>query len=384
MTASLYFHVPFCVGACDYCDFYSVISGKNDTQLDRYVDRLLEDADKTLRRYQVAAVPTIFIGGGTPSLLGAVRLRRFLTGLGSMLPDPVAEISLEANPESVDEPLLKACLDGGVTRLSLGIQSLDQRSRSAVGRIGTVEDAVRALSLGAAAYPAGLSVDLMSGLPFQDSRSLLSDLERVLAMGAGHVSLYALTLEPGTPLADRARRGQADLPDQDTADDLWIRGRDALMASGLEHYEVSNFAHPGRRCAHNMRYWRLESWLGCGPSASGTLVDEDGGTARRFAVPADVAAYLDGPVAPAEEFLDAPTLTAETLIMGFRTADGPDPELFRRRFGRAVEQAIGGTLKAWRRRGLARSDRLALSGAGMLLLDRFLVDCLAELDAEPF
>ncbi len=382
MTASLYFHVPFCAGACDYCDFYSLISATNDTRLDRYVDRLLDDTADALRRYGVETVPSVFIGGGTPSLLGAARLERLLTGLARLLPNQAAEISLEANPESVDESLLQACLDGGVTRLSLGIQSLDQRSRRAVGRIGTVDHALRALALAAAAYPAGLSVDLMSGLPFQGLRSLRSDIEKAVLTGAGHVSLYALTLEAGTPLAERARRGLANLPPPGTADDLWIAGRDALKAAGFEHYEVSNFARPGRRCAHNRRYWRLESWLGCGPAASGTIVDEDRGTARRLTVPTEAAAYLAGPAPPEEEFLDPPTLLAESLIMGFRTTDGPDPASFRRRFGRTMNDAIGRTLEVWGRRGLMRTDRLALTEAGLLLLDRFLVDCLTELDGQ--
>lgn len=384
MRAPLYLHIPYCAGACDYCDFYSLADRSLLGTMDRFVDRLLDDCAAELSAAAVDSVPTIFIGGGTPSLLGAARLGRLLAGLKSLLPERPGEFTIEANPESLDEDLLRACREGGVTRISLGLQSLSDASRRAVGRIGSAAGARAALALAAQAYPGALSVDLMSGLPFQTEGGLLADIDEVLRAGASHVSLYALTLEDHTPLAERALRGDARLPSGDEADALWIAGRDALIASGCEHYEVSNFAREGARCLHNCAYWRMEGWLGCGPAASGTIVSGGGGTAlrgvRRTVAP-DLAAYLSSPPVRDEELLDERTLAAETVMMAFRTSDGLDCDLFRRRFGASPEDRIGGTLEAWRGRSLLRPDRTALTEEGLLLLDHFLVDCLRELEA---
>jgi oxygen-independent coproporphyrinogen-3 oxidase len=201
------------------------------------------------------------------------------------------------------------------------------------------------------------------------------------------VSLYSLTVEPGTALAGRPR---PFLPPPDEADRLWIRGRDLLEAAGYEQYEVSNFARPGNRCRHNIRYWRMENWLGLGPAASGTIIDDETGTGRRHTALPDVDSWLAacspagefGPGLWTEECLDRPTLMKETLLMGFRRVEGPDPDLFRRRFGLTLEEAIPRTLDAWRRRALLHADRTALTRGGLLFLNAFLRDAFGELAAE--
>jgi oxygen-independent coproporphyrinogen III oxidase len=382
VEASLYLHVPFCAGACDYCDFYSVRCERADPRQDAFVDRILAEIEAGLDREGIDAVPTLFIGGGTPTLLGAPRLKRLLEGTLALCPTRPAEITVEANPESLSEAVVAALAEGGADRISLGLQSLNQRSRAAVCRIGSIESSIHALDLISKTFTGRFSVDLIAGLPFQDDSSLRSDIRRVLDSGAAHVSLYSLILEEGTPLAERAGSGVADLPDEERSDTLWIEGRDALEEAGLAQYEVSNFARPGEECRHNLRYWRMESWLGFGPAASGTLVDEAAGTARRVTVPPDVDAWLAGKTVSTEEAIDRTALMEEIFMMGFRTLAGVDAVLFKRRFGEPIETFIGNTLASWRRRGLAAEKIPALTREGLLFLDPFVLECLAEMETK--
>jgi oxygen-independent coproporphyrinogen-3 oxidase len=233
---------------------------------------------------------------------------------------------------------------------------------------------------------ASFSADLITGLPFQDEKILRKDIESLLAYDPGHVSLYSLTLAPGTPLEEK--KGTSLLPPAGEADRLWIAGRDLLLEAGYEQYEVSNFAKPSFRCAHNIRYWRMKNWLGAGPAASGTIIDDASGTGRRFTVPADVDLWLAshgrgrGALEDAE-FLDTLTLMKETFLMGFRFTEGPDAELFSRRFGRTIEETIPGALEKWRNRGFLRErgESPGLSGEGLLFLDSLLPDVFAEIDS---
>jgi oxygen-independent coproporphyrinogen-3 oxidase len=182
------------------------------------------------------------------------------------------------------------------------------------------------------------------------------------------------------------------LPEPDKADALWLAGRDALEKAGFEQYEVSNFALPGKRCAHNIRYWRMENWLAAGPAASLTLIDDANGTGRRYTYPPDIDAYLKAGrprIASAlHEELDNPTLMRETFLMGFRYCEGPDQEIFCRRFSRSIRECIPRTIARWQERGffseapsVTRSGGLAPSGQGLLFLDAFLRDAFAELEA---
>jgi len=379
LAASLYLHVPFCAGACDYCDFYSIASSSSDLRLDRTVDRLIQDVETELQKTLLVEVPTVFLGGGTPSFLGAERMERLLLGLHAILPNKPKELSIEANPESVDEKFLEACLRGGATRISLGIQSLNDKSRRAVGRIGTASSARRALTLLASYFPGRFSVDLIAGLPYQGKPELLSEIDEILSSGASHISLYSLTLEEGTPLARRAEDGDAELPDNDEADSLFLAGRDALEAAGLAQYEISNFARSGSECLHNLRYWNMQSWLAVGPGASATVVDEERATAKRYSMAKDVDAWLAGSAAVAHEFIDTKSLMEECVLMGFRLRSGIEENLFKQRFGLGVENFIPRSLEKARKRGHLCSDRPALTREGLLFLDPFLLDCFSEL-----
>lgn len=384
MTASLYIHIPFCAGACDYCDFYSIPVERGDIRMDRFIDILIEDIRRQIGAFIITRIPTVYIGGGTPSFLGAPRLGRLLAALASLLPNPPEEFTLEVNPESAEEALLELCRTRGVSRLSVGVQSFHGPSRRAVGRAGEGALIPEKLRMIGAIFGEDFSVDLISGLPFQDEGVLLRDIERALDYHPGHVSLYALTLEPGTPLEQAVRGGRVSLPSGDAADALWLAGRDALERGGYAQYEVSNFSLPGKASLHNIRYWVMENWLGAGPAASGTLIDDPAGTGLRHTLPADVDSYLgeSGPPPPPlqKEFLDPLTLMKETLLMGFRYVEGPDEGLFRKRFRRDLTETIPGTLRRWRERGLVRRDKTALTREGLLFLDPFLVECFREME----
>ena len=402
--ASVYLHIPFCFGKCDYCDFYSISVDPDDPRLSLYVDALIRDAASQLAAFGVREVPTLYIGGGTPSVLGTAAIARLLDALAALLPPGEREFTVEANPESVDRPFLEACRAGGVNRISLGLQSFHDASRRLVNRRGSGADAMEALALSSALFPGSVSADLLSGLPGQDEAQLLRDIDALLAQHPAHVSLYALTLEDGTPLASRVPALGSLLPQGEEADALWLAGAQALEAEGYERYEVSNFAQGEKRSQHNTRYWRMENWLGVGAGASGTVIDDHSGRGLRISVAQDIAAYLENPELDSQtvsacldspelegrfdsspsvhaiEELDAATLLKETCLMGFRYIEGPDLALVQKRFHRDLGDCIPLSLAKWRRRGFLREDACALTKEGLLFLNPFLLDVFSELD----
>jgi oxygen-independent coproporphyrinogen-3 oxidase len=371
MVASLYMHIPFCVSKCAYCDFYSVPAAPGDPAVARYVDGLLADIGGKIARYGVTAVPSVYVGGGTPSVLGADGIARLLAfgtagtgGASGERPVPVmpgAEITVEANPDTLDGPFLAACKKHGVTRISIGIQTFNDVCRERVGRPGNGKMAEEKLMLLNGMYPGAFSVDLMSGLPGQNERVLLADIERLLKYRPAHVSLYDM-IPHGTV---------SGLLPEDRKAELWIAGRDALLDAGYEQYEVSNFAlSANARSAHNIRYWLMQNWIGAGTSASGTVIYDDGDDDdKRKGI-----RETDGHVEP----LDSGMVMKETFLMGFRYCEGPDADLFRRRFHQSVEDAIPVSLAKWEKRGVIRKGETKPTRDGMLFLDGFLRDCFAE------
>jgi oxygen-independent coproporphyrinogen-3 oxidase len=365
---------------------------------DKFVDAVLGDVDEQFAFFNVDYVPTVYMGGGTPSALGATRMERLLAGLQLLLQPmkkPYTEFTVEANPESADRDFVRACAAGGVNRISLGLQSFHEASRRAVHRSGNCGLLEERLALAAEYYPGAFSVDLITGLPFQTNEIVSNDIERLLRFNPGHISLYSLILEPETPLGESvSRRGAAalSLPSGDDADNLWLSGRDNLEKAGLAQYEVSNFSLPEKYCAHNIRYWRMENWLGAGPPASGTIIEESG-TGKRYTYPADINAYHAAPRLQLQpqprirrariEELDRDALIRESMLMGFRYRAGPDPSLFKRRFNRGIEDCIPRTIARWRERGFfenGQSDSFAVSHNGLLFLNSFLRDAFVELD----
>ena len=410
MEASLYIHVPFCASACDYCDFYSVTVKPGDIKPERYIAALLSEGERLLKTclYESAGtrnadnpfadlpemsgregsslrIPSIFIGGGTPSILGPSGAGKLLHGLSDLIKkyssSPPEEITIESNPNSVDEAFLSAIREGGVTRLSMGIQTFYSPSRQAVNLLGEESMLFRKLMLASEYFPGSFSVDLISGLPYQDEKILLNDIAGILLYKPAHVSLYALTARLKATLP---------APDQDEADRLWLCGRDTLEKSGFHQYEVSNFCPEGKESLHNIRYWRMYNWLALGPGASGTIIDNERGRGFRYTIPQDVESWLAAKgcwfsqkrkFAPKVEELDTFTLIKESILMGFRYLEGPDEGLFYRRFHLYIKDLIPKTIRAWRTGGFLQPKRMALTKEGLLFLNRFLVEAFGELDA---
>jgi len=390
MTASLYIHVPFCPRKCDYCDFYSVpVTPNHGAQplMDPYIEAVSRDIADQISLFNVNNIPSVYIGGGTPSVLGAKRITRLLASIKEQLSNmdaPPLEFTVEANPESTDDAFLQACVENGVSRISLGVQSFCEASRKAVRRQGGITRIEDDLALAARYYPDSFSADLITGLPFQTNAVIMEDIKRLLSFRPAHVSLYSLILEPGTPLEKAVKQGAASLPPPDEADNLWITGRDLLEDAGYRQYEVSNFALPNKTSAHNIRYWRMENWLGAGPAASGTIINDNTGTGKRFTYPADIEGYLKM-TSPrvnhiVAEKLDRTELIKETLLMGFRYCEGPDNKLFNRRFGRGIEECIPKTIALWRGRNFFQTaQELKPSKQGLLFVNGFLRDAFNEL-----
>jgi oxygen-independent coproporphyrinogen-3 oxidase len=313
---------------------------------------------------------------GLKDLLPACKSRASSLSRERCLSKGLEEFTIEANPESMDEDFLLACRSGGVNRISLGVQSFYEPSRRAVHRVGELTRIEERLSLASRFFPGAFSVDLIAGLRLQSKAVLLEDIRRILAFEPAHISLYALTQEEGTPLGEKYQNKRGNASDE--IDSIWLAGRDFLVDSGYEQYEISNFAKQGKRSLHNIRYWRMENWLGLGPAASGTLIDDSAGTGRRYTTAPDLEKWLAYEDVCHEEFLDRSVLMKESLLMGFRYIDGPDPRLFKLRFGIELARAIPKTLERWRKKSCLAEDKIALNSGGMLFLNSFLVEAFAE------
>ena len=264
-AVGLYVHVPYCASICGYCDFFRV-------ECEAGVPEGFEDLILAEARLYAQDAPifcdTVFFGGGTPSLLQPERLATLIQGLRSVFPwAPGSEVTLEANPETITTERLAAWRTAGVTRLSVGVQSLSAAVLSSLERRATAEVSLRALELAAAAGYAHLSADCMTAVPGQRTEDVRSTLDALAVLPLDHLSVYSLELHPRTRLWESVLRGERALPEEDDAADLYLWVHDHLHRAGFEHYEVSNFARPGGRCRHNLRYWQGGETIGLGPSA---------------------------------------------------------------------------------------------------------------------
>ncbi|MBQ9239642.1 MAG: coproporphyrinogen III oxidase family protein, partial [Treponema sp.] len=247
MEVALYIHIPYCVTKCAYCDFFST-GGNHSGVPERYLSALFAELSFRARQYAVTAWRTVYVGGGTPSLLSADQVTRLFAHLAAVAPFlPQAELTVEANPADITEAFLAALTAAGVTRLSCGVQSFSDTVLQAVNRRSDAAAVERALTTIERHWRGELSVDMISGLPDEDTDGFLRGLGRLCALRPEHMSLYALTLEPGTPLSDAVCSGRRAY-DYDAADEQWLSGRDFLTEQGYTQYEVSNFCLPSGEC----------------------------------------------------------------------------------------------------------------------------------------
>ena len=346
---TLYVHFPWCVRKCPYCDFNSHTPRAGGVPEATWVDAVIADLQAALPQVWGRRVHSLFIGGGTPSLMSARTLDHLLSAIRMLLPlDPLAEITLEANPGTVEAERFRDFRAAGVNRLSLGIQSFDDAMLSRIGRIHDGHEARRAVEIALANFER-VNLDLMYALPQQTPQQALADLDTALAFGVGHLSAYHLTLEPNTPFA----HSPPPLPDDDVAADMQEAIEARLAAAGYLHYETSAFARPGQQCVHNLNYWQFGDYLGLGPGAHGKLSSHEG--ILREMRHKHPTRYLEGAargdfVHEARE-VGVDELPFEFMMNALRLCGGFAPALFAARTGLALE-TIATELRLARERGL--------------------------------
>jgi oxygen-independent coproporphyrinogen-3 oxidase len=372
-SLGLYVHVPFCAQRCHYCSFNT--APLEPEALPRYLRALHREIGLLSRLPWTGRVrlASVFVGGGTPSLVEPDDLAGVLAAVRAGIGvEAGAEVTVECNPESVTRDRLAAYRAAGVTRISLGVQALDDALLAQLGRLHTGAGARAAFDAARAAGFDNVSVDLMYGLPGQDAGTWRRTVDAVLDWEPDHLSAYGLTLDPGSRWG---ATGVADLPPDDTVVDQYWALAGAARARGLEHYEISNYARPGFRARHNQIYWRAGEYLAAGPGACGFIGDVRYGNTKPVA---RYAAALDAGVLPVDtvERLDPDQRAAERLFLGLRLADGV-PAAWLQARATAVP-ALRRRLDDWRERGLlvARGDRVALSEAGFLVSDALFVELL--------
>ena len=282
----LYIHVPFCRSKCQYCDFYSLAT-KDDSLIDGYLDAVCDHIKEAGELAPGYKVDTIFFGGGTPSFFGAEGIAVILTTIRRNFDvDDGAEITVECNPDSVSDRLLRRLRAEGVNRLSLGIQSDDDEMLKKLGRPHTYSQAVMAYQRMRKAGFRNISVDLMYGLPGQDIQDWAETLDNVLRLNPEHVSCYALKVEEGTPFAEL--KDVLNLPDDDTQAEMYLTAVETLKGRGFRQYEISNFCRKGLTSKHNLKYWTGGEYLGFGPGASSDFAG------KRYSLKRDLQAYISG------------------------------------------------------------------------------------------
>ncbi len=287
MRPPLYIHIPYCLQKCGYCDFFSKPSGAVPAEYVKAVSRQIEHLAKA---FCVEEWKSVYIGGGTPSLLSAEDLRFLCKTIKAAAPLAAnCEWTIEMNPGTISRELLEAADACGITRLSVGIQCKNQKVLDAIGRRASVSQIEEAARLIKNFWPHEWSADLIAGLPFQTKEDIARDIDFIERNGANHISFYSLTLEEGTPLKGAIDAGKIPYDEED-AEELWLDGRDLLEKRGFLQYEVSNFAKPGFESKHNAAYWAQESYLGAGAGAAGTIYGNP--TGFRYTNVLDAAEYI--------------------------------------------------------------------------------------------
>jgi oxygen-independent coproporphyrinogen-3 oxidase len=371
-TVALYVHIPFCQTRCHYCDFntYAGMLPWRGAYIDAVIKEIRASGERATQQWGAPLrAHTIFFGGGTPSLLLPGQIAAIIAACReSFALDEAAEISLEANPGTVTEDHLCAIRGCGVNRLSMGAQTFDPGLLRWLGRIHTVEQIVTAYEAARRAGFDNVNLDLMFGLPQQTMAQWKATLEQTLALDPDHLALYSLIIEEGTPLHKWVEQGRVRPADDDLVADMYLLAEDRLANAGYEHYEISNWARPGRRCAHNLTYWHNEPWLGFGAGAHSWY------ESRRFANMRPIRDYIaqvmaHGHAVAEEESIPLELELGETAMLELRLREGVDGANFRARYGISFMEQFGDRLREPMAAGLLAEQerRVCLTGRGRLL-----------------
>ena len=366
----VYLHVPFCARRCSYCDF--AIAVRKHVPWRAFADSVGAELRLRGAAQSCDVVTTLYLGGGTPSRLGGEGVERLFATLHQHLRlEAGAEVTLEANPEDVSAEAVAAWRRAGVNRVSLGVQSFNDRVLSWMHRVHDADAALRAVDTLRAGGIDAMSLDLIFAAPDALERDWSDDVTRLLALAPDHISLYGLTIEPHTPLGRWRARGEVEEAPEEVYERQFLESHERLRAAGFEHYEVSNFARPGRRARHNSAYWQNVPYLGIGPSAHGF-----DGSERRWnhAALAAWESALSGGLDPLDgaETLTSPNREAEMVYLGLRTIDGLE-----------LREGEEARVATWRRQGWIESVdetaglRIRCTASGWLRLDAIATDLTA-------
>lgn len=342
----LYVHIPFCVRKCGYCDFVSYCG--QESRHDEYIDALISE----MSAYKGEQVDTVFIGGGTPTVLSAPLLNKLCTGIRNCfdLQDKL-EFTCEANPGTLSEEKLDALLEGGVNRLSIGVQSFNDNELQCIGRIHSAKEAYDTVLRAKQAGFDNISIDLMTALPFQTMDSLKNSLKTAVSLPVKHISAYSLIIEDNTPIADEYRNGKIVLPDENEDREMYSMTSDFLKEHGLFRYEISNYAVKGYESRHNMKYWKCEEYYGIGAAAHSYI------NRIRFSNTSDLDKYISGEFRSGEEErLTREDMISEFIIMGMRMDKGISKKEFQARFGTDIESIYGNELRRFTETGFIIAD----------------------------
>jgi len=363
---AVYIHWPFCLSKCPYCDFNSHVRDGIDAA--RWTRALLADLEHQVALAPDRVVTSIFFGGGTPSLMPPETVAALVARVRALWPvAPDLEVTLEANPNSAEAERFAGFAEAGINRLSLGIQALDPEALRFLGRGHDRDEAIAAVQLARASF-ARYSFDLIYARPGQSAAAWEAELDEALSLAGEHLSLYQLTIEPGTAFGNRAARGEVLAADEDTGAALFEATQHRLAAAGLPAYEISNHARPGAECRHNLAYWRYDDYLGIGPGAHGRVTQGGAKVAtRQLRTPEAWLAAIERSGTAIDETTPIPRETAveEMLMMGLRLVEGVSRQRLEAVAGRAVEELFAGTLPP-------------LADGGFLTLDG---ECLAATPA---
>ena len=382
MARALYIHWPFCLAKCPYCDFNSHV--RDRVEHDLWERALLADMRHEAEVAGGEPLTSIFFGGGTPSLMPPALVAKLLAEAERLWSfAPGIEITLEGNPSSVEAANYAALAGAGINRASLGLQSLDDGALRFLGRLHDTAEGLAALDV-AQRHFARVSFDLIYALPGQTPAAWERELTRALGFGTGHLSLYQLTIEPGTRFATMVRQHQFEPLDDDAAADLFALTRAVTAAHGLPAYEISNHAKPGERGRHNLAYWRYDDYCGIGPGAHGRRGGPKGPAATvRHKKPEnwlDAIAAQDHGISEAR-VLSRPEQASEAMLMGLRLTEGVDLAALALRFGLTeAELCDPAKLAFYENKGLAwrQGGRVGVTGDGMPLLDALLGELVPE------
>lgn len=370
----VYVHIPLCKTRCAYCDFYSTVG---PGLAGRYVDAVVREAALRIQELHGAPVTTLYVGGGTPSQLPVELMGRLLAGLRQVFVlDAVEEVTVEVNPDDVNRDYVAALAGMGVNRVSMGVQSFNDAELRAVGRRHSAGQAIDAVAAIRAAGIANLSIDLIYGLPGQTLESWQFSVNQALELRPEHISAYALSYEPGTRLWQQRERGEVCETDEETSLSMYTFMTDALRAAGYEHYEISNFALPGKFSRHNSSYWNDTPYLGLGASAHSY-----DGHARRYN-PADMRRYIEsiecGELCCEVEALTWQERYDETVMVRLRTKQGIDLETVEMRFGSEATKHLLHEARPYITAGKLKKNgsRLSLTADGVMVSDAIIRDLM--------